>query len=121
MGREMKLPSLMTGSLVALCAAAALLPYPAFAVGFVAAGKITSIENGWFGEGIVFHHSGPGISGCGASVTQFAIDKNHPGYKEIVAIAMTAHATSSNVELVVDPGVCLFGNRTKVLAINMKK
>lgn len=117
----MKLLSLMTGSLVALCVAAALLPHTALAVGFVATGKITSIENGWFGEGVVFHHSGPGISGCGTSPTQFAIDKNHPGYKEIVAIALAAYASSSNVDLVVDPGVCLFGNRTKALAINMKK
>lgn len=115
----MKLPTMVKSSLIMLCALAALLPHLAWAVVYVATGKITMIENGWSGESVVFHHSGPGISGCGTS-NEFAIDKNHPGYKEMVTIALAAYATLSNVELVVDQGVCL-GVRTKVLAINMRK
>jgi hypothetical protein len=93
----------------------------ALAVEAVPAGKITLIENGWLGEGVAFQYSGPGIPGCAAGPTHFAIDKNHAGYKEVVAIALAAYASASNVELIVERGVCSFGDRTKVISIRMKK
>lgn len=105
--------------LVAFAVAALLAHQTAAAVDYIGVGKITSVENGWFGEGIVLRHSGPGITGCSADPTEFAIDKNHPGYKEIVAIALAAQTSAANVELVVEKGVCLFGGRTKVLAIKI--
>lgn len=93
----------------------------ALAVEAVPVGKITFIENGWYGEGVAFQLSGPGVPGCAAGPTHFAIDKNHAGYKEVVAIALAAYASSSNVELIVERGVCSFGDRTKVLSIRMRK
>ena len=85
------------------------------------AGKITYIENGWYGEGVVIHSSTNAPSGCSASLNDFAIDKNHASYKELVAIALSAYNSNADAEVIVDTGVCAFGGRTKVLSIRMKK
>lgn len=106
--------------LAALTVAALFAHQTAAAVDFVGVGKIAWVENGWDGEGVAFKHSGIGIGGCPVS-TEFAIDKNHPGYKEIVAIALAAHSSSADVELVVEKGACLMGGRTKVLAVKISK
>jgi hypothetical protein len=90
------------------------------AVENVLTGKITAIENGWFGEGIVLKHTN-GKAGCGSDQNEFAISKDHAGYKEIAAIALTAFTSQADVQLIVDTGVCLFGNRTKVLAVRLVK
>lgn len=87
----------------------------------IAPGKITYIENGWLGEGLALHVSGSGVSGCTAQPTEFAIGKDHPAYRDMVAIALSAFASSSDVEIVAEAGTCLFGNRTKVLAIRLRK
>ena len=84
-------------------------------------GKITYLENGWFGEGVAIHHSTASIKGCAADPADFAIDKNHPSYKELVAIALAAFTSQSDVELVVDKGICSFGARTKILSIRLKR
>ncbi|WP_152971742.1 hypothetical protein [Xanthomonas arboricola] len=78
-----------------------------------AGGKIISVENGWQGEGVAIRHSIASIKGCAADSNDFAIDKNHPSYKELVAIALAAFTSQSDVQLVVDKGVCIFGARTK--------
>lgn len=83
------------------------------------AGKIRQLENGWLGEGMALRFSGPGVPGCSADIQNFAISSSHPSYRELVATVLTAYATGSNVEIVVEQGVCLFGNRTKVLAITL--
>jgi hypothetical protein len=85
------------------------------------AGKITYIENGWYGEGVAIHSSANGPSGCSASLNDFAIDKNHAAYKELVAIALSAYNSNADVEVIVDTGDCIFGGRTKVLSIRLKK
>ncbi len=85
----------------------------------VSLGKITYIENGWYGEGMVIHTSNDGPSGCSAALNDFAIDKNHPSYQELTAMALTAYTKNMNAGLVVDSGVCLFGGRTKVISIRL--
>ncbi|UYK66590.1 hypothetical protein NG831_21265 [Xanthomonas sacchari] len=91
------------------------------AVQAIAAGKIIYVENGWYGEGLALHTSNDGPSGCPGPLNNFAIDKNHPSYKELTAIALAAYTTNANVEFVVDSGSCPFGNSTKVLSIRLIK
>ncbi len=86
----------------------------------VGTGKIDYVENGWEGEGLAIHHS-VGIDGCTASNTEYAIEKNHLSYKELVSMALSAFALGSDVQLVVERGVCSFGGRTKVLSIRLIK
>ena len=88
---------------------------------FTGFGKINYLENGWYGEGVAIHHSTAVITGCTANSNDFAIDKNHPAYKELIAIALAAYTSESEVELIVDKGVCGFGGRTKILSIRLKK
>ncbi|MCC4595887.1 hypothetical protein NRY95_01065 [Xanthomonas campestris pv. phormiicola] len=87
----------------------------------VGRGKINYVENGWFGEGLVIHFSQNGPPGCSASLNDLAIDKNHAAYKELVAMAIAAYTSDSNVELMVEDGTCLFGGRTKILSIRLVK
>ncbi|WP_279362119.1 hypothetical protein [Xanthomonas sacchari] len=84
-------------------------------------GKIIYVENGWNGEGLTIHSSSNGPAGCSAPLNDFAIDKNNPSYKELTAMALAAYSTNADVELLVDSGVCIFGDRTKVIAIRMMK
>jgi len=87
----------------------------------VGAGKITFVENGWNGEGLVIHHTRNGPAGCPAPLNDFAIDKNNTAYKELVAMALSAYTSNSDVELMVDAGVCSFGARTKIISIRLMK
>ncbi|MDQ1091084.1 hypothetical protein QE400_000497 [Xanthomonas sacchari] len=110
----------MMGLLLAI--AASCFSYEAHAAMQVfSAGKITYVENGWDGEGMAIHTSNDGPSGCSALPNDFAIDKNHPAYKELTALALAAYTSNTDVELLVDSGVCIFGNRTKVISIRLKK
>jgi len=84
-------------------------------------GKIIYVENGWNGEGLVIRDSSIGPEGCWAPRDEFAIDKDHPAYKELVAMALAAYTSNADVEVILDSGVCLFGGRTKVLSIRLKK
>jgi len=87
----------------------------------VGSGKITFVENGWGGEGLVINYSKNGPSGCSAALNDFGIDKNHPAYKELVAIALAAYTSNADADLIVDTGVCIFGSRTKIISIRLKK
>ncbi|MDY4282974.1 hypothetical protein [Xanthomonas sp. LF06-19] len=106
---------------MSLAIAASCFSYQAQAITVVGAGKITVIENGWFGEGMAIHTSNDGPSGCSAPLNDFAIDKNHPSYQELTAMALVAYTKNLDVEVLVDPGVCIFGDRTKVISIRLKK
>lgn len=108
---------------LALCFAVALLAVAGNASAVeIASGKLTYVENGWLGEGLALQLSGSGVAGCPSSqLTEFAVDKDHPAYKDMVAIALTAFGLGSQIELVVEPGVCLFGGRTKVVAIRLRR
>jgi len=88
---------------------------------YTQSGHITYVENGWGGEGLAIHtDTGYGTAApCG--VNDFGISASHPSYKELVAIALSAYATGASVQLVLDQGTCVFGNRTKVLAIRLLK
>lgn len=90
----------------------------AYAVAPVA--KIAIAENGWFGEGLAIQLDSGGVSGCGTPLA-FGIDAGHPAYKDLVAISLAALTSGSSVELVVDQGVCVFGGRTKVISIRLRK
>lgn len=90
----------------------------AFEVVHTAAGKLGWVENGWFGEGIAFSHT-VSTTGCGTA-TEYAISKDHPSYRELTSMLFSAYSAGKNVLLVVETGVCLFGGRTKVLAICMQ-
>lgn len=92
----------------------------AFAFEVVGPARVIYVENGWNGEGLVVHLN-LGTAGCGASTNDFAVDVNHPAYKQIVALALTAYSMSADVQLVVEPGVCIFGGRTKILSIRLVK
>lgn len=83
-------------------------------------GKISLVEVGWNGEGINILHSGA-ITGCNSNPQEFALSKDHAGYKELVSLILAAHASSANVQLVVDKGNCLFGNRTKIVTVRLLK
>lgn len=87
---------------------------------FVGGGYVQSIENGWYGEGVAFQFSKP-LDGCPSEDNYYAVSKDHIGYKEVVSLILTAYATSSKVDLSVEKGVCLFGGRTKVLAVKLVK
>jgi len=87
---------------------------------YVGPGKITYLENGWFGEGVALHLD-KGTSGCPAMDIDFGIPSDHPSFKEMTALATSAFLASANVELVVDVGNCVFGSRTKILAIRLLK
>lgn len=83
-------------------------------------GTISAIEVGWNGEGINIIHSGQ-VAGCNPNPHEFAISKDHPGYKELVSLVLAAHMASVNVQLVAESGTCLFGNRTKVVTVRLLK
>lgn len=83
-------------------------------------GKISSVEIGWNGEGINILHSAQ-VTGCNSNTQEFAISKDHTGYKELVSAVLAAHTASTNVQLIVDRGNCLFGNRTKIVTVRLLK
>ena len=83
-------------------------------------GKISLLEIGWNGEGINILHSAQ-VAGCNSNPREFAISKDHPGYKELVSVALAAYAADADVQLIVEPGTCLFGNRTKIITLRLKK
>jgi hypothetical protein len=85
-------------------------------------GHITLVENGWFGEGLALHLdvSTPNNT-CPAAANDFGIPKEHPSYKDLVAIALSAHAIGAAVQLGVDQGNCVFGGRTRVISIRSIK
>lgn len=89
----------------------------AMAVEVTGYGKITYVENGWYGEGLALHHSTASVTGCTASPNDFAIDKNHAAYQELLAMALTAYTRDLDVGLIVEKGDCGFGGRTKIVAI----
>lgn len=83
-------------------------------------GKISMVEVGWNGEGLNILYSGA-ITGCNPNPQEFAISKDHAGYRELVSLVLAAHASSAEVQLVVDKGNCLFGNRTKIVTVRLLK
>lgn len=91
------------------------------AADLVGPGKITYVENGWGGEGVAIHTSINGPAGCTASLNDFGIEASHAAYKELVAMALAAYTSNADVEVIVDAGKCVFGGRTKVLSIRLKK
>lgn len=106
-----------------LALAFALLPvsYGAAALDTTVNTKIVLVENGWFGEGLALVVTpGTGKPGCAAPENMFAIDAGHPSYKVLVAMAMTAVTTGATVQMVVAPGECIFGARTRVVSIRLQ-
>lgn len=97
-----------------------LLCVPQFAMAYstVTKGKITYIENGWFGEGVALKHSTP-TTGCQANDHEYAISADHPSYQQITSLLIAAFTAKLDVELVVLPSDCLFGKRTRVLSIRL--
>lgn len=91
------------------------------AANVVGPGKVTYVENGWDGEGVAIHSSVNGPAGCQASLNDFGIEKSHAAYKELVAMTLSAYTSNTDVEIIVDAGKCVFGDRTKVLSIRLKK
>lgn len=83
-------------------------------------GTLTYIENGWYGDGFAIHHTNS-VSGCLAPPTEYGLQPSHPQYKEIVAMLIAAFVNGTTVELVADSGVCVLGNRTKIISIRLKK
>ena len=84
-------------------------------------GQITYVENGWYGEGMAIHTSNDGPSGCSAGPNQFAIDRNHPAYQELTAMALMAYMKNIEIGLVADSGTCILNGRTKIISIRLQK
>lgn len=106
-------------SLIALTfSASATIPAHAWTV--TSLSNITYLENGWAGEGLVVKLNN-GYPGCPATDTEFAVLSTHPSYKDIIALATSAFMASTNVELVIEPGDCVFGDRTKIISIRLYK
>lgn len=82
--------------------------------------KISVIENGWNGEGLAIRLDSGGISGCGYPL-DFGVEIGHPAYKDVVAIALAAMASGTYVELMANSGTCVFGSRTQVVSIRIRK
>lgn len=106
--------------LVSLIGCGIFIATNAQAITAVGPAKITYLENGWQGEGIAIRLE-TGLAGCSGGAENFAVLAQHPAYKDIVALATTAFVSSTNVELIVEEGVCVFGGRTKVLSIRLYK
>lgn len=84
--------------------------------------QIEFVENGWYGEGFSIHITpGTGVTGCAAPKEKLGVDKGHPAYKEIVAMAIAAYSTGTKVEFMVEQGVCVLGRRTKIVSIRLLK
>lgn len=111
--RSLFLLTMILGGLNSSTAVAALATAPV--------AKIIQIENGWNGEGLALITDGAGVSGCTGGPTQFAIEVGNPAYKDMVAIVLTAFSSGSNVEMMVDQSNCIFGARTKVISLRLKK
>jgi hypothetical protein len=88
-----------------------------------AVGKVVLVENGWYGEGMVFTMT-VAIAGCSVGVNplgdQYTIEKSHPSYKELTSLLLAAYTTAVPVSVTVDTGVCPVG-RTKVLSIKLRQ
>lgn len=83
--------------------------------------KLVSVENGWYGEWLVITALS-GTGGCASSLpTEFAVETSHPAYDAILAIALTALTTGSDVSITAQVGTCVLGSRTKVLSIQIVK
>lgn len=106
---------------LACLAMSCLLQQAPASASVVASTRIIFVENGWFGEGLAIKTQGSGVSGCPAASNEFAIAASHPSYQQLVAIALNAFSTDQAVELVVEDGTCLFGNRTKIVSIRLIK
>ncbi|MBB3815130.1 hypothetical protein FHY13_003511 [Xanthomonas arboricola] len=104
-----------------LLALTTLLPGAALAGEATGYGKITYVENGWYGEGIALHHSTALITDCTAGPNDFVIDRNHAAYQELLAMALTAYTRDLDVQLIVEKKDCRFGGRTKILAMRFAK
>jgi hypothetical protein len=78
---------------------------------------ITFVENGWFGEGVAVRiDPNTTLQGCGPD---FGVRAEHPAYKQLTALIVSAYHAKSKVELVVNPGDCVFGNRTNITSVRL--
>lgn len=83
-------------------------------------GVITYIENGWAGEGFAIRMTNTvTTSGCSAPAHEYGISATHPAYNILVAMMMSAYSKQTPIQLVVDQGVCVLGQRTKILSIRV--
>ena len=82
---------------------------------------INYVENGWFGEGIAIHVDQSAPAGCvvNTGFGDFGVRSDHPAYDKITALILSAFFSHSAVELVVNPGNCVFGNRTNVVSVRL--
>lgn len=107
--------------IVSICALTLLLSTNAWSgIATTGTGYVIFAENGWSGEGFAVHLTdAAAIGGCASGATEFGLDANHPAYKILVALMITAYAQQTPVQLVVDQGSCVLGNRTRIVSIRM--
>jgi len=86
---------------------------------FIAPTSIQQISNGWSGEqvGITVAR---GSSPCPFGTNEYAIDKNHAAYKELVSLALLAFATDAKI-LIRPNGTCLANQRAAILELRLVK
>jgi|LauGreDrversion4_1035100.scaffolds.fasta_scaffold874347_1 hypothetical protein len=83
-------------------------------------GQIIFIENGWFGEGFGINmENSVQTTGCPRPGNEYGIEASHQAYKILVALMITAYTQKLPVQLVVEPGTCVLGSRTKIMAIRL--
>jgi hypothetical protein len=86
-----------------------------------ASGQITFIENGWGGEGFAIHmENSVQTPGCPAPAYEYGVDASHQAYKILVALMITAYTQKLPVQMVVQPGTCVLGARTKIISIRLR-
>jgi hypothetical protein len=86
-----------------------------------ASGQITYIENGWLGEGFAIHMENTvQTTGCPAAANEYGLDATHQAYKILVALMITAYTQKLPVQMVVQPGTCVLGSRTKIISIRLR-
>ena len=86
-----------------------------------ASGQITFIENGWFGEGFAIHmENSVQTAGCPAAANEYGLEASHQAYKILVALMITAYTQKLPVQMVVQPGTCVLGARTKIISIRLR-
>jgi len=84
-------------------------------------GQITFIENGWGGEGFAIHmENAVQTAGCPAPAYEYGLDASHQAYKILVALMITAYTQKLPVQMVVQPGTCVLGARTKIISIRLR-
>jgi len=97
----------------------ALLQIPSIGYSAGATGTVTSITNGWGGEGYYFYlNPESSLNGCGTRY--YFLNKNGlASYKDAQANVMLAYATKANVQITVDSPITCTNTAATVVGVQL--